>query len=55
MVVDVLASSSCGNAYIFTDKENSQLLLECGIKYEKIAPHLDFEKLSCILVSHNHL
>ena len=55
MVVDVLASGSSGNSYVISDKSGSQLLLECGIKYEKILPHIDFEKLTCLLVSHSHL
>ena len=54
MNIKVLGSGSLGNAYIFTDNFQNQLLLECGIKYEKIIPHLDFEKLNCVLISHCH-
>ena len=54
MRVEVLASGSSGNCYVITDNLGNQLLLECGIKYEKIIPHLNFEKLDFILVSHSH-
>ena len=55
MLLDVLASGSLGNCYILTDKSGSQLMIECGIKYEKIVPHIDFEKLDCLLLTHGHL
>lgn len=54
MVIDILGSNSSGNSYILTDIEGNQLLLEAGLKYEKISPFVDFEKLDCLLISHNH-
>ena len=54
MNINVLATGSSGNCYIFTDSQGNQLLLEAGIKYEQIIPHLNFEKLDCLLYSHEH-
>ena len=54
MIIDILGSSSSGNCYVLTDNNGNQILLECGIKYEKIVPHIDFEKLDCLLLSHYH-
>ena len=54
MKIKVLGSSSAGNCYILEDKDGNQLLLECGLKYEQIAPHLNFEKLDFVLLSHFH-
>lgn len=54
MKIKVLASGSSGNCYVFSDIHGNQLLLECGIKYDKIVPHIDFEKLEMVLISHIH-
>lgn len=55
MVIDILGSGSNGNGYILTDGDGNQLLIEAGLKYEKITPFIDFEKLDCLLISHDHL
>lgn len=54
MSIEVLASGSSGNCYILTDREGNQLLLECGIKFDKIMPHIDFERMHSVLVTHHH-
>lgn len=54
MIIDILGSNSSGNSYIIRDIHGNQLLLECGLKYETIIPHLDFERLDCLLLSHYH-
>lgn len=54
MKITTLSSGSTGNSYVLADSTGSQLLLECGIKYEKIVPHIDFEKLEAVLISHSH-
>lgn len=53
MKVKVLGSGSSGNSYLLEDKDGNQLLLECGLKYEQIAPYLNFEKLWLVLCSHS--
>lgn len=52
MTIQILGSDSSGNAYVLEDVEGNQLLLECGIKYEKICEHIDFERLDCVVISH---
>lgn len=52
MTIEVLGSSSAGNAYVLTDKQGNQLLLECGIPFNQITPHIDFNKLDYVLCSH---
>lgn len=54
MKINILASGSSGNCYVIEDKQGNQMLLECGIKYEKIIPHIDFEMLDCLLTTHAH-
>lgn len=56
MQIDVLASSSSGNAYIVSDGVNS-ILLEAGIPYKELQMKSNFkvnEVIACI-VSHSHL
>lgn len=55
MDVKVLASGSTGNCYVIFDS-NDKLLIECGIKFDRILRELDYD-LSGIcgcLVSHSH-
>lgn len=54
MNIKVLATGSKGNCYILTDNQENQLLLEAGIRYENIIPHINFEKLDCLVYSHIH-
>lgn len=54
MKLKILDSGSSGNCAILTDKENNQLILDCGIKYEKIITHINFEKPISCLITHEH-
>lgn len=54
MKLKILDSGSSGNCAILTDNVDNQLILDCGIKYEKIITNVDFDKSICCLVSHEH-
>lgn len=51
-----MASGSSGNAYRVTDGQ-SQLLIECGIKYSDLQKALQFRlsKISACLITHEHM
>lgn len=55
MQINVLASSSLGNAYIVSDGETS-ILLEAGIPYRAMQEKSDFKINECVacFVSHEH-
>ncbi len=55
MIVDVLKSSSAGNGYLLTDKDES-LAIEAGVKFPSYLPLLDYniDALKGLLVSHEH-
>ena len=55
MNIDVLASSSLGNAYIISDGK-SRLLLECGIPFKEMQKRSKFTLSKCVacVVSHSH-
>ena len=52
--MNILKSGSSGNCIILTDSSNNQIMLDCGIKYSLIVPHIDFNKLDFICMSHFH-
>lgn len=56
MQIDVLASSSLGNAYIVSDGVTS-ILLDAGIPYKELQVKSDFKtnEVACCLLSHCHL
>ena len=56
MQIEVLGSSSAGNAYIVSDGDTS-LLLECGlpIKDMQIKSNFKIASVSGCLISHLHL
>lgn len=56
MQLYILNSNSDGNCYLFTDNENNTLIVECGVKFEKIkqAMNFDFSKVVGCLVTHEH-
>jgi len=54
MRIEILNSGSDGNAYIITNENGNQILLECGLKYHKIANRLNLQKLQGVLISHCH-
>lgn len=55
MQIDVLASSSLGNAYIVSDGETS-ILLDAGIPYKELQAKSNFKvnEVAACLVSHEH-
>ena len=55
MLINVLESGSLGNCTILTDKNNNQLILDCGIIYKNISKKInDFMKLDGVLITHEH-
>ena len=56
MQIEVLGSSSAGNAYIISDGESS-LLLECGLPIRELQLKSNFRiaQMSGCLISHLHL
>ena len=56
MQIEVLGSSSLGNAYIVNDGKTS-LLLECGLPMRDMQIKSDFRvsQVSGCLISHQHL
>jgi phosphoribosyl 1,2-cyclic phosphodiesterase len=55
MQIDVLASSSLGNAYIVSDGETS-ILLDAGIPYKELQAKSDFKvnEVAACFISHEH-
>lgn len=56
MKIDVIASGSTGNCYKVSN-EDTTLLIECGISYNKIQEALNFKTtdIDGVLVSHEHM
>lgn len=54
MEMNILKSGSSGNCIVLTDIKGNQILLDCGIKYSLIVPHIDFANLNFICMSHCH-
>ena len=56
MQIEVLGSSSLGNAYIINDGKTS-LLLECGLPFREMQIKSDFRvnNVDACLISHQHL
>lgn len=54
MKVKIINSGSDGNAYVVTDKEGNQLLIECGVKIDKILRNIKIDKLQGCIISHEH-
>lgn len=54
MEVKILQTGSKGNATILTDVAGNQLLIDAGLKYDRIAKHIfDFSKLT-VAITHGH-
>lgn len=53
--VTVFGSGSSGNCYLLDDGQ-SQLMIEAGLSYKKVAPKMgfDFNKVRALLISHEH-
>ena len=56
MQIEILGSSSLGNAYIVNDGKTS-LLLDCGLSMSEMQAKSDFRvsQVSGCLISHQHL
>lgn len=56
MILLVLGSSSAGNAYLLRASSGETLLIECGLKRDRLLEALDFdlEHLAACLLSHEH-
>jgi Cft2 family RNA processing exonuclease len=53
MKLITLSSSSHGNCHIL-ETDTSQLILDCGVKSEKVLKNIDMNKLEGILITHQH-
>ena len=54
MEIKILQTGSKGNASIITDADGNQLLIDAGLKYDRIAKHIyDFSKLT-VVCTHAH-
>lgn len=54
MEVKIIQTGSKGNASILTDIAGNQLLIDAGLKYERIAKHIyDFGKIT-VAITHGH-
>lgn len=55
MYLDVLGSSSAGNCYVLQD-DTQALIIECGVKFEKVLKILNYNvsKVVGCLISHEH-
>ena len=54
MFLRVLGSSSAGNQYVLENNNGNQLLIECGLRYDKVANHINFSKVQGLIISHAH-
>lgn len=56
MKLHIINSNSDGNCYLFTDNKGNILIVECGVRFEKIkqAMSFDFSKVVGCLVTHEH-
>lgn len=56
MTLDILATGSSGNCYILTDSDGQVLILDVGIKFERIMNGIDFKlnNIEGICVTHEH-
>lgn len=55
MRIKIVNSGSDGNAYVITDKNGNQLLVECGVKISQIMRYINLQKLQGCIISHSHL
>lgn len=56
MRLHIINSNSDGNCYLFTDNEGNTLIVECGVRFERIKQAMDFDLnqvVGCI-VTHEH-
>ncbi len=56
MRLNIINSNSDGNCYLFTDNNGETLIVECGVRFDKIKQALNFDLSNVVgcLVSHEH-
>lgn len=56
MRLHIINSNSDGNCYLFTDNEGNTLIVECGVRFEKIKQALNFDLSRVVgsLITHEH-
>lgn len=54
MFVDIIQTGSAGNCSVIRDCDGNQLIIDCGIKFERILPHLNGIQKTNILITHFH-
>ena len=54
MFVKILNSGSDGNCCVVQDRQGNQLLLDCGLSYDKIIKNVNFSMLNAVCLSHIH-
>ncbi len=56
MRLNIINSNSEGNCYLFTDNEGNTLIVECGVRFEKIKHALNFDlsKVVGCIITHEH-
>lgn len=56
MRLHIINSNSDGNCYLFTDNEGNTLIVECGVRFDRIkqAVNFNFSKVVGCLVTHEH-
>lgn len=57
MKLKIINSNSTGNAYILQPEEGKSLLIECGVRFDRIQKALNFnlKNVAACLVTHNHI
>lgn len=53
MIFNCLGTGSKGNGYLI-DVDGSHILLDCGVKFEKIVGAINLNDLDCCFISHKH-
>lgn len=54
MRIFIINSGSNGNCSVLADSNGNQILLDCGLPYDKIMQYIDFDKLNFVLLTHIH-
>ncbi len=56
MKLKIIGTGSGGNCYIIEDSEKNQLMIECGVRIDKVkkALNFDFSRVEGCFISHEH-
>jgi phosphoribosyl 1,2-cyclic phosphodiesterase len=56
MKLNIINSNSDGNCYLFTDNKGETLIVECGVRFDKIKQALNFDLSNVVgcLITHEH-